>query len=88
MALFNTCWGSSAFPVRWKRAKLVFFYKGGGRPSANPGSFRPINLLDSAAKLYERMILRRLVAEIGEMGGLTIKQFGFRSGIGTVDAIH
>lgn len=88
LALYNLCWGASVFPARWKRAKLVLLYKGGSRPPAEPGSYRPISLIDTTAKLFERLILHRLEAEMAERGDLSIKQFGFRNGVGTVDAIN
>lgn len=57
LALFNLCWNGSAFPKRWKRVRLVLLYKGGFRPVADPGSIRPISLLDAFAKLFERLML-------------------------------
>lgn len=52
-----------------------------------PSSFRPISLVDTVAKLYERLILQRLEAELVECGGLSTRQFGFRRGMGTINAI-
>lgn len=71
-----------------RRGTPVLLYKGGGKPPADPSSFRPITLIDSVAKLFERVILRRLEGELGETGGLTIKQYGFRKGVGAVDAVN
>lgn len=88
LALFDLCWRNAAFPSRWKRARLVLLYKGGSRSYLDPSSFRPISLVDAVAKMYERMILQRLEAELSVNGGLTIRQFGFRKGVGTIDAIQ
>lgn len=87
LALFNRGWGASAFPTECKRARLVLLYKGGTRSPEDPASFRPISLVNTTAKLYERLVLYRLEAELSEHGGLSIKQFGFRRGVGTTDAI-
>lgn len=32
LSLFNVCWRHATFPKKWKPAKLVLLYKGGGRP--------------------------------------------------------
>lgn len=88
LALFNLCWGNSAFPARWKRARLVLLLKGETRQSIDPSSYRSISLVDTVAKLYERLILHRLETELSECGGLSIRQFGFRRGIGITDAIN
>lgn len=66
---------------------MVLLFKGGGRPYDKPGSYRSISLIDSIAKLYERMVLHRLEAELSELGGLSIRQFDFREGVGTTEAI-
>lgn len=87
LAFFNLCWGGSAFPVRWKRAGFVLLFKGGTRPPAYPRSYRPISLVNTVAKLYKRLILHRLEVELSENGSLSIRQIGFRRGVGTTDAI-
>ena len=44
-------------------------------------------MLDIAGKLFERIISVRLEAAIQQVGGLSDKQFGFRKGRSTIDAI-
>lgn len=38
-------------------------------------------------KLYERMVLQGLEAELSEIEGLSIRQFGFRKGMGTTKVV-
>lgn len=45
-------------------------------------------MLDLAGKLLVRLILRHLSAFVAETDGLASKQFGFRRGMGTSDAIR
>lgn len=54
---------------------------------AEPSSFRPIILLDSTAKLYERLVLGRLEEVLARSGGLSPRQHGFRRRTGTTQAI-
>lgn len=83
---FNSCLNKGVFHIRWKRQSLVLLRKG-EKPLSEPSSYRPISLLDTIGKLFERMLLRRLEAHIAENGGLSPRQYGFRKGRSTVDAI-
>lgn len=87
-ALFNLCWAAAVFPSEWNRARLVHLYKGGLRSPDDPSSYRPISLINTTAKLFERLVLLRLETELSECGGLSYRQFGFRKGVGTSDAIN
>jgi len=84
---FNSCLKFGLFPLSWKVAKLVLLRKG-EKPLENPSTYRPICLLNTAGKLFERIIKRRLEKHLGENGDLNEKQFGFRRGLSTVDAIE
>lgn len=83
---FNTCLRDGVFYSRWKRQKLVLLRKG-NKPLDDPSSYRPICLLDSTGKLFERLLLRRLEIHVESQGGLSERQYGFRKGISTIDAI-
>lgn len=80
------CLDEGHFPAQWKRQKLVLLPKP-GKPPGEPGSFRPICLLDTLGKLLERIILNRLMAFTEGERGLSEWQYGFRKGKSTVDAI-
>ncbi|KMQ91248.1 reverse transcriptase, partial [Lasius niger] len=53
--LFTACLWSGRFPLIWKEAGLVLLRKE-GRPAESPSAYRPICLLDEAAKLFERAL--------------------------------
>ena len=75
------------FPDRWKIQKLVLLPKP-GKPPGYPASYRPICLLDTVGKLLERLILNRLTTFTEGEHGLSNRQFGFRKGRSTVDAVR
>lgn len=75
------------FPKRWKVANLVLLKKE-GNPDNVPSSFRSLCLLDSIGKLLEHLLHSRLVEEIERTGELAEKQYGFRAGRSTVDAVQ
>ena len=64
-------------PPAWRKAKVVAISKPGKDPSS-PKSYRPISLLCITYKLYERVLLQRLMPLIDSK--LTKDQAGFRPG--------
>ncbi|KAJ0169886.1 hypothetical protein K1T71_014492 [Dendrolimus kikuchii] len=78
--LFGACLEQGQFPQRWKTGKLVLLRKE-GRPADSPSAYRPIVLLDEVGKLFERIIVDRLVQHLSTTGpDLADNQFGFRTG--------
>ena len=82
-SIYNNVMTKGAIPKEWKSATLILIPKPG-----KSQSFRPICLIDTLAKLLERIIYTRLLAEIEEKGGFSDDQYGFREGRSTVDAIQ
>lgn len=86
LGTLNRCLEMGEFPDCWKRQKLVLIPKPGKAVDA-PSSYRPICLLDTLGKLFEKIILQRLSKVTEGQNGLSEKQFGFRKGRSTIDAI-
>lgn len=84
--LFNLCLTNEIFPQIWKKAKLVLIGKPTKEPNA-PIGYRPICLIDAAAKLLETVIKNKLEKELESKELLSQNQFGFRKGKSTLDAI-
>ena len=49
-----------------------------GKDPALPSSYRPISLLDTIGKLYENILLARILHVVNELGLLRDEEFGFR----------
>ncbi|KAK3885135.1 hypothetical protein Pcinc_010617 [Petrolisthes cinctipes] len=77
LSLLNKCATSLKIPKIWKRAKVVALLKP-GKDSTSPKSYRPISLLCIIYKLYECMILARILPPVEEH--LSVDQAGFRPG--------
>lgn len=85
--VFNRCMEHGVFPKPWKRARLVLLRKG-DKPADLPSSYRPLCMLDSTGKLFERILCNRIGEFfITSQTGLSDNQYGFREGKSTVDAI-
>jgi hypothetical protein len=61
----------------WKHARVISILKPGKDP-ALPSSYRPISLLDTIGKIVEKILLSRILHEVGERGLLRDEQFEFR----------
>lgn len=86
LKVINDALLSEEFPKEWKVAKLVLIPKE-GKPEGHPSSYRPLCLLSALGKMFEQLILTRLQEELTEKQVLSDRQFGFRAGRSTVDAI-
>lgn len=86
--LFTRCLREGVYPRAWRTAKFVLLRKE-GRPLDSPASYRPVCLLDEVNKLLERIIATRLEAHISQrVPGWHDRQYGFRRGRPTVDAVN
>ena len=82
VTFFNKCFELAYFPETWKKAKVIPILK----PEKNPAeasSYRPISLLSSISKLFERIILNRMMSHINDNSIFADEQFGFRLGHST-----
>ena len=76
---------SGIFPDRMKFSIIKPIYKKGNK--TNPTNYRPISLLTSFSKVFEKALYIRLTEHFNTNKLLVGNQFGFRKGIATEDAI-
>jgi hypothetical protein len=76
--LFNHCLRLPHFPNPWKEAKTITLPKPGKDPKF-PQNLRPISLLPTTGKLFEKVLLKFVQKHIEERGLLNATQFGFRA---------
>lgn len=85
--LYSVCLKEGVFPSRWKLQRLVLLLKPGKQPDL-PAAYRPLCMLDTVGKMFERIISDRLQEYLEANSGLSDMQFGFRKARSTVDAIR
>lgn len=87
--IFNRLMEEGSFPAKWKEAGIVLIPK--GKPELaldDPAAYRPICLIDVVGKLFEQLIKGRLEAELEAGDALSDRQFGFRKGRSTIQAVE
>jgi len=75
--IFNAIIFTRHFPTVWKHSRVICILKLKKDP-ALPSSYRPISLLDTIGKLFEKVLLARISHEVSELGLMRDEQFGFR----------
>lgn len=81
LAIYNKIWTEGKIPNRWKEGIVVPIPKAGKNPIFL-GNQRPITLVSCLGKVLERMVNRRLITILEELGVLGQEQHGFRRGKG------
>ena len=82
--IFNLSWSSHSFPSIWKTSSIIPIHKM-GKPLDSPASFRPISLTSCVSKLFELIILSRLLFFLESNSILSLRQASFRPGRSTLD---
>ena len=65
--LFDLCLSAGQFPKTWKEGGLCLLLKK-GRPLDSSSAYRPIVLLNETGKLFEKIIVSRLIRHLEEVG--------------------
>jgi hypothetical protein len=81
LEVFNRCLKEGRFPRVWKQAEIAWIPKPGG------SGLRPVCLLPTIGKVYDKILATRLTYHLEVKGRLSDRQFGFRKGRGTIEAI-
>ena len=82
--VFNLSWSSHSFPSIWKTSSIIPILKV-GKPLGSPASFRPVSFTSFVSKLFERIILSRLLFFLDSNSILSSRQARFRPGRSTLD---
>lgn len=83
--IVNDCLKNGTFPDSLKIAKVIPLHKKGCHN--NVENYRPISILPVFSKVFEKILEKRLLKFFTENELLNCKQFGFRKGLSTGDAI-
>lgn len=83
--IYNLSLATGIFPEAWKTAIITPIHKSGDKKS--PTNYRPISLLIIFSKLLEKLVNKRLVVFLESNDLIPDRQFGFRHGRSTEDAV-
>lgn len=86
-SIYNAMTRLKFFPPQWKVAKIIMVPKPDKQPE-DPKSYRPLSLLPIASKVYEALLLTRILSVIHDKHLVPDHQFGFRHKHATIDQVH
>lgn len=75
--LINISLTEGKFPEKLKYAKIIPIYKKGGN-ALEPSAYRPIALLPSISKIFEKVMANRIYTFLEKYELLDVNQYGFR----------
>ncbi|KAL4090127.1 hypothetical protein QTP88_025026 [Uroleucon formosanum] len=85
--IYNAILRTEYVPKQWKQAQVIMLLKP-RKPPEQVTSYRPISLLPSLSKLFEKLLLKRLKPIIEVKQLIPEHQFGFRSKHSTIEQVH
>jgi Reverse transcriptase (RNA-dependent DNA polymerase)/Endonuclease-reverse transcriptase len=85
--LFNAILRTQHYPSQWKVAEVVMIPKP-GKPPTEASSYRPVSLLPILSKVFEKLLLKRLMPILHHNRIIPDHQFGFRSEHSTIEQAH
>lgn len=84
--LINSIFETGVFPNDLKRSVVIPIFKNGSKTCIT--NYRPISILPTLAKIVEKIMKQQIVEYLENMQFFFPSQFGFRSGLGTEDALE
>jgi hypothetical protein len=70
----------------WKTARILSITKPGREDSTDPSKYRPISLINTAGKILEKLLIKRIIHHVYKTEFLSENQDGFTPQTSTVDA--
>jgi hypothetical protein len=85
--IFNAIMRTSYIPQKWKISLITMIHKP-GKNETQISSYRPISMLPTISKLFEKMLLTKLKPVLEQRHIIPDHQFGFRNQHGTTEQVH
>ena len=86
-SIFNAILRLQYYPKTWKTSLIALIPKL-GKPMHETSSYRPISLLPTLSKLFEKLLTNRLLPLLEDLKTLPDHQFGVRKQHATIEQIH
>ena len=84
--LYQECFCQFSVPKNIKKGIILPLFKGKGAKANNKDSYRGITLFPTLCKIYEMVLLNKLEKFAADRGYFSELQFGFREGVGCIEA--
>ena len=86
-SIFNAILRLEYYPKTWKTSQITLIPRP-GKPIHETSSYRPISLLPTLSKLFQKFVTNRLFPLLEDLKTLPDHQFGFRKQHSTIEQIY
>ena len=86
LQMYNAILLLESVPSSMKTSSILPIYKGKGKDPPNPNSYRGISLSSTISKVFETIILRRIMPVLEEANIPNLNQTAYRRGVSIHDA--
>lgn len=86
-SIFNAIMRTGYIPQKWKISVITMIHKP-GKNETQISSYRPISMLPTISKLFEKMLLTKLKPVLEVRHIIPDHQFGFRNQHSTIEQVH
>ena len=84
--LYQECFCQFSVPKNIRKGIILPLFEGKGAKANNKDGYRGITLFPTLCKIYEMVLLNRLEKFAADRGYFSELQFGFREGVGCIEA--
>jgi hypothetical protein len=84
--LFNNCFKAGVYPGMFKKAKITPVYKKGSGSTLSINNHRPISILHTINKIFEKLTYNRILNFMNHFNLLSKTQYGFKKNSSTEHA--
>lgn len=85
LKFYNIIWRQGKRPESWKMSTVIPFPKSPG--AKTPSDVRPINLINTIPKLFDKMVNNRLIFTLETSNSFDVAQYGFRKNKQTLNSM-
>lgn len=86
LPMINECLVSGHYPITFKKTLIIPVYKGVG-DKRDPNNYRPISIISNLAKIFEKLLYKRIMEFLTKEKFFAPSQFGFLPGSNTTAAV-
>ena len=85
-ATYNECLRTGCFTTNSKTARILPITKPGREDSTDPSKFRPISFINTAGKVVEKLLIKRIMHYLHKTEFLNENRYGFTPQKNTINA--
>ena len=84
VVLYNSILRQETIPDSWRSSLIIPIYKGNGKPKNDPTSYRPVSLVPTLCKVFEKLLMKYSCSLFSDRIFPSPQQQGFQPGLSCI----